>query len=133
MAAPAVTALVLAYPPKPLRPNARPNRYEKAAAVREYRYACKVDALNYMRRHGIESPLPAPVELVVTFSVAAGPLPDPDNALASFKAGIDGLVDARLLVDDNADVLKLGAPVVKRGHSSVVVVRLRSIGAGEEP
>ena len=126
MAAPAVIAIVLAWPPKELRPNARPTVYAKARAVKAYRYACKVDALNYMRRHGIDGPLPAPVELVVTFSVAAGSLPDPDNAMASFKAGIDGLVDARLLVDDNADVLRLGAPVVRRGKTTEVIVHLKA-------
>lgn len=120
--------LVLPMPPRVLEPNARPNRWEKARATKEYRLLCAWTAKEQVRR-GPESswpklPLTAPVKAEVTF-VVRNRRRDRDNLLASVKAMFDGLVDARVLVGDHSDVFDPGTAILLVGQREEVRVVLR--------
>jgi crossover junction endodeoxyribonuclease RusA len=87
----------LAFPPAALSPNAREHWSTKAGAAREYRFACKVDALN------VRGARPAGVHtlMTITFILKDKRRRDFDNLIAAFKPGLDGLVDAGILEDDS--------------------------------
>jgi len=112
--------LQLPFPPRVLSPNDRPNRWEKSAAVRDYRGMCKVLALQARDRKTIR--LEAPVRAWVTF-VCKGQLWDEDNAIASLKALWDGIVDSGLIPGDSPDLLHVETTVTK-GDEAAVLVRL---------
>lgn len=111
----------LPFPPSLLSPNARPHWAAKARATRDYRFACKVAGLEARQAGAAGS---KHVTMNIAFDCARGPLPDKDNCLASFKAGIDGLRDAKILVDDTPEWLDIGSLTVRRGSPSGVVVEI---------
>lgn len=89
----------LPVPPKILRPNhtigSFGGRMAKASAIKKYRAACATIAKS--------GPCPgwSNVELKITLRLGKGCREqDPDNIIASMKAGIDGLVDAGVLAGD---------------------------------
>jgi crossover junction endodeoxyribonuclease RusA len=112
--------LQLPFPPKTLSPNDRPNRWDKSAAIRDYRGICKVEALVARDRKTIA--LKAPVKARVTF-VCHPRLWDEDNCTAAFKAGWDGIVDSGLIPGDSPDLLHVETEVIK-GSKAMVLVRL---------
>jgi hypothetical protein len=112
--------LVLPFPPKGLNPNERPNRYEKAAVIRDYRGQCCIYALQARNRKTIA--LQAPVQAWVTF-ICKDKLWDQDNAIASLKAMWDGIVDSGLIPGDSPDLLSVSTEVIK-GDKAAVLVRL---------
>ena len=116
--------LVLPLPPKALEPNARPNRWVRARATADYRRTVKILALKARREQPGTYPLPAPVLAELTF-VVANMRRDVDNCLASFKSGIDGLVDGGLLAGDSARLFDVGRPIVLAGKTEEVRVSLR--------
>src|SRR5688572_9452789 len=89
----------LDWPPPELKPYSRIHWAALAAAKREYRRECRLLARNAMDTR-TAYPLSAPVEALVVFTVPKGGMPDTDNALASIKAGIDGICDAGVLAND---------------------------------
>lgn len=98
----------LYLPPDCLWPNGRPNRYQKAAAVRKYRTDCGLIA--QAKALEINWGPPARVAtLQATFYLTARQR-DPDNAIASMKAAIDGLKDAGIIADDRH--LKIQPPEI---------------------
>jgi Holliday junction resolvase RusA-like endonuclease len=111
----------LAWPPDALKPNARPNRWEKAAAVRTYRMASKSWARD-ARDCRTEYPLKGPIDGLAVFSVPKGNMPDSDNALSSIKAAIDGIADAGVIVNDRDIQWQVS---VERGVKREVVVILK--------
>lgn len=128
--APARRILVLEFPmpPSACSPNARVSRFEKAAAVREYRTACRTDALNVRNTNDGDYPLIGPVGLCVTFRLATRARRDWDNLIASFKPGLDGIVDAGLIGDDNVWVLPrpvFNVAVAKKTGVTVTLEELR--------
>lgn len=118
--------LTLPFPPRDLSPNARPNRWVKAAEAKNYRYACKVEALKVRDRKRIA--LQAPVRAVVTFSCGSH-LWDEDNCTAAFKAGWDGIVDSGLIPGDSPDLLHVETRVVKGKKRNVTVELTGSLPA----
>lgn len=116
---------VLSYPPAELDPNARYNRYAKAAAVKRYRYGCAMQALTQLRSLDVIplTPLATPVRAEITF-VVKNLQRDADNCLASFKAGIDGLVDAKILRSDSSRYFDPGRPLVLQGTREEVRIKL---------
>lgn len=110
--------LTLPFPPRDLSPNARVHRMVKAAAVRTYRYECKVLALKARDRKRIA--LHAPVRAVVTFSCGKR-LWDKDNCIAAFKAGLDGIVESELIPGDSPDLLDVDYRVIEGTKRNVTV------------
>ena len=102
-----VVRLRLPLPPKELSPNARIHWAQKARAAADYRLAAKVEGLNAKRASGLVVPLVTPVSMGLLFILKDKRRHDLDNLLASIKSGLDGLVDAGLLADDTAAVLRI--------------------------
>lgn len=122
--------LELPFPPAELNPNKarRLHRMHVAPIAARYKQACRVLALNARReleKDGATFPLPTPAMAIVTFVLATKQRRDLDNLLASFKAGLDGIVAAGLLSDDNAFDLRLGIEAVV-GETVGVRVRLEA-------
>lgn len=109
-----IVEIVLPWPYKGLSPNARLMPLPLSRVKARYKKDCKVLALAVRNGQNIEYPLRAPVSARIVFSAGPkGDLPDEDNAIASFKAGMDAIVDSKLIADDNPENL----------HSEIVVTR----------
>lgn len=88
--------VTLPYPPRVLSPNARQHWAEIARKKREYRNACAWQAVAQgLRRMDAQG-----LQVSFVFYPPNRQRRDLDNAIASIKAGIDGLVDV-LGVDDS--------------------------------
>ena len=106
--------LVPILPERKLSPNGRSHDASKAAPKRRLREFVRV----WAQENGPQIARPFDhVTLDVEYRVCRSKtLPgdiyyrptDPDNALASIKAAIDGLVDAGVLLDDKRTNVKLG-------------------------
>jgi hypothetical protein len=92
------TLIRLAWPPRALFPNARsPSKFAHAASVKRYRRDCGWDA----RSQGVRTAdgFKGKLGVRITFHPPKGVRFDRDNAIAAFKHGQDGVVDA-LGIDD---------------------------------
>ena len=130
---PRAVTITLPYPPPALSPNSRCGWRAKAAAVKAYRYECKVETLNfYYAAYGTarewKKPV-APIEVTITFILIDKRRQDWDNLLASFKAGIDGIVDAGLLPDDD---VRSWSPTLRYEQGAVAGVRVELTDGGPE-
>lgn len=101
----------LPWPAKPLHPNRRPHRMEKARATKKARGEARLVASKY-------GPLKAEAAtMLVTFSPPGNYGYDDDNLMASIKAYRDGIADA-LGVNDR--IFRMKPPrigeVVKGGN-----------------
>jgi Holliday junction resolvase RusA-like endonuclease len=89
--------IVPSCPDERLSPNARVHRMERYRVARDYRALAKYAAL----QDGPVTPMMGPVSVTVrVLWPKRRKLNDADNALASCKAALDGLVDAGILGDD---------------------------------
>jgi Holliday junction resolvase RusA-like endonuclease len=54
---------------------------------------------------------------------------DRDNLLASFKPGVDAIVDAGLVLDDDSEHLQIGIvePIVNRDRAPLVIIDIENI------
>lgn len=95
--------LVLPLPPKGCNPNARGHWAKKARAVKGYRRTADLTARSLVRAS--ERPRWECAELRSTWYLPDRRRRDPDNLIASMKAGIDGLRDADILADDRGLVI----------------------------
>lgn len=86
---PGEVLVTLPWPPAILSQNARPNRWQKAAATKAYRKACADSAWNA----GI-TPMDHVTLTAVTFCPPDNRRRDKSNMIDAFKAGQDGLADA---------------------------------------
>lgn len=100
------------WPPAALSPNARGHWFDRAKTVHDYRTACRILARAQMALRPGAYPLPAPVRMHLQFHPPRRGRYDADNLVARFKAGIDGMVDARLLHGDDAANLVLEGVIV---------------------
>ena len=105
-------SLDLPWPPAALNPNRARGLHwaTRREATALYRRECFLIAHQAIlgrirRRHFL--PLPTPVSATVTFWMPDRRRRDLDNLLAAMKPAWDGLVDAGLLADDNADQLSI--------------------------
>lgn len=113
----------LDFPPKELHPNFRTTKPAWVRAVRsKYRDDCRLLA-RASRDNRTEYPLKGPLEASAVFYVTRGRGPDVDNALASFKSGLDGVADAGVIANDR-DIVSWSTEVVK-GMKREVVLTLR--------
>ncbi len=127
-----MTSITLPFPPAELSPNSRKGWRAKASFVHAYRYLCKVETLNqFALATGGLRPLrirgERPINATITFVLKDKRRHDWDNLLASFKAGIDGIVDAGLLPDDD---VKSWSPTLRYEQGDQACVRVE-LGAGE--
>ena len=107
-------SLDLPWPPAELNPNRARGlhwgaRREASALYRRDCFLITRDMMNRALRikAPVPSPLPTPVSATVTFWMPDRRRRDLDNLLAAMKPAWDGLVDAGLLADDNADQLSI--------------------------
>ena len=89
--------LVLDLPPRALSPNLRVHWAQKAKAAKYYRTLAMVVARNAVGRAGPEWER---AEVRTTFYFPDRRRRDRDNHMAMLKPAWDGLVDARVLTDD---------------------------------
>ena len=110
--------LVLDLPPRELSPNFRSHWAKKAKAVKYYREQA-------WARARIEAPRPflewKRATLRTTWYLPDARRRDPDNLMASLKAAIDGLVDARVLADDNGLIIHPPVLAIDRQWARVVL------------
>jgi len=108
-------------PPRECSPNGRFDRHEKAAAVADYRHLAYVHATNARVKSNLEWPnewiCPTLARVSLKFGLKDQNLADAsryhprdaDNALASCKALIDGMVDAKCLASDRWANMEIGS------------------------
>jgi crossover junction endodeoxyribonuclease RusA len=123
-------------PPKALNPNYKGHWSEKAPAAAHYRRdvaLCALQAINKRLRSRPDAwqPKPSLVRVTLAFGVRppAGAFRmdsfyrprDIDNAIASFKAGLDGLRDAEAVSNDDHRHLELGPCTIDPSSDGVVV------------
>ncbi|MDD5095559.1 MAG: endodeoxyribonuclease RusA [Dehalococcoidia bacterium] len=96
-------------PPKACSPNARVHWAEKAKQAKRYRELSFLSAKSAM--NGWIAPEKALVQL--TFIIPDHRRRDIDNLVASFKSGLDGLVDAGVIRDDSGKRIVLDTPAIE--------------------
>jgi hypothetical protein len=120
MTTPRSITIDLPLPPAECSPNWRGHWAKRAKAAKQYREACGFAGVAarcaWERWHGTPWTPLAQATLALLFTYC-GRCPDDDNALASFKAGRDALVDAGLIGgDDPAHLSLAGVSVVQTGE-----------------
>lgn len=112
--------LLLPLPPRALSPNARPHWATHYRTRTDYRELVAWHA--FVQLGGVERRMPRFVSATATVFYIVGNRAgygdryrprDADNALASFKSGIDGLVDCGLLAADDAEHLSVRCCLVR--------------------
>ena len=102
---------VTQLPPVSSSPNWRGHwrgKYKEARVYHDAVFYCCVDARNREEFGGMPLPLFTKARLNLTFVFAEQRRRDRDNCQASFKPGLDAIVDAGLLKDDAAEYLEIG-------------------------
>jgi len=97
-------------PPVSSSPNWRgfwPERHKAGKVYHAAVFYCCVDARNRGYREGMSFPF-TKARLNLTFVFAEQRRRDRDNLLATFKPGLDAIVDAGLLLDDDSEHLDIG-------------------------
>lgn len=109
--------VTLPWPPWETSPNSRVHFQQRGRAVRAYREACAA-VLYTAVREAVWLPS-GPARLVLTFVLRDHRRQDVDGLLSRFKPGLDALVAAGALVDDD------------HGHLPEITVR-RAVRPGAE-
>jgi len=111
-------SVVLPWPPTALSPNTRSHWSALARAKKAYRAACSAQAL----AQGVRRIKADRLHLSLTFYPPTRRAYDLDNALASVKAGLDGLADV-LGVDDSRWSLSIAKAETIGGYVRVEVTQ----------
>jgi Holliday junction resolvase RusA-like endonuclease len=128
-----IYVLLLGIPPSP---NAlrRMHWATRAAIAREWRHSAWAAALE-ARNHYCPSVgfpwLRANVKIVIVTKTATRR--DPDNAVASVKPLIDGLVDAGIIADDSFTVIADLSIATERGLTAGVRIEVEQLDSTEAP
>lgn len=124
-------------PPAEVSPNHRAlYPAEKFNAQTAYRAQVAGDARNLRIREKLRRPLTPPVSIRIVYVVKNNIRRDPDNLLAQLKGAIDGLVQARLLVDDSVGHLtirEIGLVAVKGLRQGYVLIELECYEPTQDP
>jgi crossover junction endodeoxyribonuclease RusA len=120
-----VIEIELPYPPKALSPNARVDYHVLMREKANYKNNVYLLARNARQLAKGTFPLKSPVTVIVTFILPDRIKRDWDNALSSFKAGFDGIVEAGILADDNMTEIRLGLECEYAKGKAAVRVRLQ--------
>lgn len=116
-------------PPGEMSPNTRVHWSVKSLAAAQFRDAVRLYCINQRNLIKQWVPFRRPImDLIFVFDVERNR--DEDNMRARFKPGLDGIVDAELLVDDNPKRLITGnlTMVVDKDRAPLTIIELR-----EEP
>jgi len=127
---------VTQLPPVTSSPNWRgfwPERHKAGKVYHTAVFYCCVDARNRGYREGMSFPF-TKARLNLTFVFAEQRRRDSDNLLARFKPGLDAIVDAELLLDDDAEHLEIGNVdiLVDPGRAPLTIIELDEIKRLEE-
>ena len=127
---------VTQLPPVTSSPNWRgfwPERHKAGKVYHNAVFYCCVDARNRGYREGMSFPF-TKARLNLTFVFAEQRRRDSDNLLARFKPGLDAIVDAELLLDDDAEHLEIGNVdiLVDPGRAPLTIIELDEIKRLEE-
>lgn len=124
--------ITLPLPGRVLSPNYRPasrgGAIGRAVAAKRYK-SLAADAVNAQRLETI--PWPA-ASLTIAFYHPQKRRRDPDNALASLKAAIDGLVVAGLVPDDSAEYISIESVTFHAGQPARVEIQATKQGDGHD-
>jgi crossover junction endodeoxyribonuclease RusA len=91
--------IILPLPPKELSPNARCHWKPLQEIKRRYRTGAFLRTLEVLGRS--PKPMLNRATTTITFYHSTGRFRDADNALASLKAGLDGITDAGVMANDH--------------------------------
>lgn len=113
---------VLRYDKRPwtLNVERQGNRWNRAALVKEWR-----QVFNILARNAKVPPMKAIRVVAQPELKNRASMPDTGACIGSVKAGIDGLIDARVLKDDGPDVVRelvFLAPVVTGKDALVLTI-----------
>ena len=87
-------------------------------------FYCCVDAKNKGYREGMSFPF-TKARLNLTFIFPQQRRRDEDNLLSRFKPGLDAIVDAGLLLDDDAEHLEIGTvDILVEGRAPLTIIDL---------
>jgi len=118
---------VTQLPPFSSSPNWRGhwgNRYKEARVYHNAVFYCCVDAKNKGYREGMSFPF-TKARLNLTFIFPQQRRRDEDNLLSRFKPGLDAIVDAGLLLDDDAEHLEIGTvDILVEGRAPLTIIDL---------
>lgn len=122
-------------PPVSSSPNWRgfwPERHKAGKVYHNAVFYCCVDARNRGYREGMSFPF-TKARLKLTFVFPEQRRRDRDNLVARFKPGLDAIVDAGLLSDDDAEHLEIGKVdiLVDPGRAPLTVIDIEKL-EGEE-
>ena len=124
----------LPLPPRALSSNGSHGHWsKKSREARDYRQECYVTALVNCGRLRPTKRMRVSYTFGIKGARAAGLYcpRDVSNALAAFKAGQDGLVDAGILVDDSARWMELGTVTIDATVGPFVRVVVESCEGGQ--
>lgn len=122
---------VTQLPPVSSSPNWRGywrGKHKEAKVYHDAVYYCCVDARNRGYREGVSFPF-TKARLNLTFVFPELRRRDRDNCLSMFKPGLDAIVDAGLLLDDDAEHLQIGKVdiFVDPGRSPLTVIEIERL------
>lgn len=123
----AITVKVPAVPPRECSPNWRGHWSRRSSASRYFKDMVYMHAIDARNTRGVAFPLKkATLSLEVIYTTTRRR--DLDNIVAMFKPGLDGLVKAELLTDDDAKHLKLGDINTRVGDTKTTIITLTERG-----
>lgn len=122
---------VTQLPPVSSSPNWRGHwggKYKDSRVYHAAVFYCCVDARNRGYLEGMSFPF-IKAQLNLTFVFAQHRRRDRDNLLARFKPGLDAIISAGLVIDDDAEHLEIGKVdiLVDRGWAPLTVIELDEI------
>lgn len=123
-------------PPEESSPNWQGFWAEKYKSGKDYHrdvFYCCVDARNRALADGKAFPF-LKTKLNLTFIFAEERHRDRDNLLASFKVGLDAIVDSALILDDDSEHLEVGQVKVEvdPARAPLTIIELDEIKRLEE-
>lgn len=113
-----IGVVIFPWPPKNLSPNARVHWSKRSSSAKRYKLACW--ALTKERKLVVD--WEGPINLAITFFPPNRQQRDFDNALASIKAGLDGLA-LGMNVNDCRFRITMAIAAEIRGEVEIKVAR----------
>ena len=116
--------IIPGLPPRECSPNARPHYMAKAGETKLYRHEVGWQAI--AAKDGKAWLAPDKARVDVTFIVPDRRRRDKTNFASAFKAGLDGLVDAGVIVDDSYEHIDDQYHIVYEKGKSMTIVEVSS-------